>query len=331
MTIYDIAKMAGVSASSVSRVINGKPGVNREKRKEVERLLQKFHYAPDENARSLVTQSNRTIGILTDNLLAASQRDGTATIQYELLKNGYFCFLNYIGDGPDAIEQGVAELAKRRIVGALFLGTSFRRKDEVTRAVRRYLKNTPVVLVHHTLRGELDNVYCVGADEKKGIARCVDLMAGKGRKNLVLMLDADRQSAAIIRDGFETGVRTHSGVHGWLYTGIPATVDGGAETARRVLTEHPDADALICAQDLIAIGAVHALQDLGVRVPDDIAVMGEGNSDFCEVCRPKLTSLDTMLSMSTLMSARMLLDVLAGHEQSRRITLEMEIVERGTT
>ena len=66
-------------------------------------------------------------------------------------------------------------------------------------------------------------------------------------------------------------------------------------------------------------------------MPGDVSVMGEDNSAFCEVCRPKLTSLDTMLSMSTLMSARILLDVLAGQEQSRKITLEMEIVERATT
>ncbi len=55
MTIYDIAKMAGVSASPVSRVINGKPGVNRQKRELIEKLLKQYHYAPDENARSLVT------------------------------------------------------------------------------------------------------------------------------------------------------------------------------------------------------------------------------------------------------------------------------------
>lgn len=331
MTIYDIAKMAGVSASSVSRVINGKPGVNRAKREQIEKLLQQFHYAPDENARSLVTQSNRTIGILTDDIVAARQSEGTAKIQNELLKHGYFCFVKYIGCGPDAIEQGAADLAKRRVEGTLFLGTSFRKKEEVTRAVRRYLKNTPVVLVHHTERSDLDNVYCVGADEKKGFIRCVEHMVGKGRKNIVLMLDEARQSAAIIKDGFETGIRAFPDVHGCVYSGVEPTVDGGAAMLERVWAEHPETDALICAQDLIAIGAIHALQARGLSVPGDVSVMGEDNSAFCEVCRPKLTSLDTMLSMSTLMSARILLDVLAGQEQSRKITLEMEIVERATT
>lgn len=331
MTIYDIAKLAGVSASSVSRVVNGKAGVNRKKREEIQMLLEKYHYAPDENARSLVTQTSRTIGILTDNIDASRQNEGTARIEYELLRSGYFCFVKYIGTGPDAIENGAADLAKRRVEGALFLGTSFRKTEEVTRAVHRYLKNTPVVLVHQTERSELDNIYCVGADERKGFIRCVEYMAGKGRHNLVLLLDENRQSAAIIKDGFETGVRSIPNIHGCVYSGIAPTVDGGARAVRKILTDHPEADGLICAQDLIAIGAINALQDRGLQVPRDISVMGEDNSDFCEVCRPKLTSMDTMLRMSTLMSARMLLDVLAGREQTRKITLEMEIVERATT
>ena len=98
MTIYDIAEMAGVSASSVSRVINGKPGVNRKKRAEIEALLHEHHYMPDENARNLVLQENHTVGILTDNLNEdVRMSDGLVRAEYELLRNGYFCFVKYIG------------------------------------------------------------------------------------------------------------------------------------------------------------------------------------------------------------------------------------------
>ena len=76
MTIYDIAKIAGVSASSVSRVVNGKPGVNSATREKIQALLKEHNYVPDTNARNLVTQSNKTIGILTDDLDTAHQMDG---------------------------------------------------------------------------------------------------------------------------------------------------------------------------------------------------------------------------------------------------------------
>ena len=107
MTIYDIAEMAGVSASSVSRVINGKPGVNRKKRAEIEALLHEHHYMPDENARNLVLQENHTVGILTDNLNEdVRMSDGLVRAEYELLRNGYYCFVKYIGKGSNAIEEG---------------------------------------------------------------------------------------------------------------------------------------------------------------------------------------------------------------------------------
>ena len=100
MTIYDIAEMAGVSASSVSRVINGKPGVNRKKRAEIEALLHEHHYMPDENARNLVLQENHTVGILTDNLNEdVRMSDGLVRAEYELLRNGYYCFVKCQGLG----------------------------------------------------------------------------------------------------------------------------------------------------------------------------------------------------------------------------------------
>ena len=92
MTIYDIAKIAGVSASSVSRVVNGKPGVNSATREKIQALLKEHNYVPDTNARNLVTQSNKTIGILTDDLDTAHQMDGCHRLENELMRNGYYCF-----------------------------------------------------------------------------------------------------------------------------------------------------------------------------------------------------------------------------------------------
>ena len=77
--------------------------------------------------------------------------------------------------------------------------------------------------------------------------------------------------------------------------------------------------------------AFFKLLEQGIQVPQQISLMGENNSSFCETCRPRLTSLDTMVSMSSIMAARTLLDVLEGREPSHHVTLQMTIVERGTT
>ena len=112
---------------------------------------------------------------------------------------------------------------------------------------------------------------------------------------------------------------------------MPVSVDGGESFALRMLREQPDTDGIICANDLIAIGVLNILKEQGIQVPQQISLMGENNSSFCETCRPRLTSLDTMVSMSSIMAARTLLDVLEGREPSHHVTLQTTIVERGTT
>lgn len=330
MTIYDIAALAGVSASTVSRAMNGKPGVSEKKREQINAILRQHNYAPDENARNLVTQTTRTIGILTDDLGSRRQNEGTTIIENEVMSQGYYCFAKYIGDGPNAIEEGIKDLAGRRVEGALLLGVSFRDHETLGRAIKMYLPDIPIVLVHQTRRIPLDNVYCVGADERRGFQRSVAAMAQRGRRSLALLIDKNRASTQVIRECFEDAVREQPDMRGWVYTGVEPNVDGGTRETEKILREHPETDGVICAQDGIAIGAMYALQDAGRRVPQDVSVVGEDNSVLCEVCRPRLTSIDTMLSVSTFMSARMLMDVLKGREQTHRITLETEIVERGT-
>ena len=70
---------------------------------------------PDTNARNLVTQSNRTIGILTDDIDTLHQVEGCHRVEYELMRNGYYCFVKYIGHGPDAIETAMLDLARHRV------------------------------------------------------------------------------------------------------------------------------------------------------------------------------------------------------------------------
>lgn len=332
MNIYDIAKLTGVSASTVSRVANGKPGVGKKKRELIEEALRQYHYVPDEMARSLVNQKSQTIGILTDDLDSRRQNEGTAQIENVLMSNGYYCFTKYIGNADNAIENGISDLAKRRVEGALLLGVSFREHRKLASAVERYLPDVPVVLVYQNSRFERENIYSVGADEKKGFRLCVDHLAQKGRKNIVLFIDRGRYSEKPIISYFQEAVSSYAdlGMTGWISSGIEPTVSGGQNEMRRMLMLHPNIDGVLCAQDSIAIGAMYACMDYGKRVPEDISVIGEDNSALCEACRPKLTSLDTMVSDCTITSARVLVDVLRGVACSHEIHYEMRLKKRGS-
>ena len=90
-TIYDIAKEAGVSASTVSRVVNNKPGINEKTRKKVQQLLEKYNYIPNEAARGLVTQSSRIIGILIEDIRVFHHTESAYVIEQEMTRLGYTC------------------------------------------------------------------------------------------------------------------------------------------------------------------------------------------------------------------------------------------------
>lgn len=330
MTIYDIAKMAGVSASTVSRVINGKPGVGEKKRKEILTLLESSNYTPDMNARNLVNQSTNTIGILIDDIDSRNQSDGLSRAENEIMKNGFFCFTKYIGKGADALENGIRGLAENKVDGALLMGVSFMNHDLLKQLIVRYLKDTPIVLVHQTERIDLDNVYCIGASEGEGFERCISRLAARGRKNIALLIDQNRFSCELIRGYFESTLRQFPDIRGWVYKEIEPTIRGGKAIMHQVLCEHPEVDAVLSAHDGIAIGAMYACMDQGKSVPEDISVIGETNSMMCEACRPRLSSLDTMISKSSPMAARVLVDILSGGEGAKKVIMEMELVERET-
>lgn len=331
MTIYDIAKLAGVSASTVSRVVNGKPGVNKAMRDKIQKLLDEHHYVPDTNARNLSNQTNQTIGILTDDIDTPHQVDGCHQVEKELMRNGYYCFVKYIGTNSDAIDSAIQDMASHRVVGVVCLGPAFRNVKQVTDSVKRHLPETPVVMVHNTYSFPLPNIYSIGADEQAGIISCVDYMVRRGRRHLAMVINEKRISASLIRTSFEEAILKYPGVTGTIFTDVPGNVDGGEAIAPRILEIDPPIDGIICAQDRIAIGVLNILKEKGVAIPDKIALLGESNSSFCETCRPRLSSLDTMISMSSIMGARTLLDVLDNRGPSNHVLLQMTIIERGTT
>ena len=329
MTIYDIARLAGVSPGTVSRVVNKKPGVKQQTREKIEQLLEEHHYTPDVNARNLVTQNSRMIGILTDDLTTMRLGNVLYAAIRELMKNSYTCLVRYI-DREHTMEDGMVELASHRVVGALFMGVSFMDVEKVSASIQSHMPDIPIVMVNQSRDFDISNVYSVGVDERKAFARCVRLFAERGRKHLAILIDQNRISRRIIRGGFEDGVQ-EADIEGWIYEDVPVSIEDGERIARQIFLEHPEVDGILCAQDTLAIGVLNAAHDANRQVPDDLAIMGEDNSRLCIACRPQLSSLDTIIPVVAITSARVLMDTLNHNPVVHRTILDMEIVERGTT
>lgn len=327
MTIYDIAKEAGVSASTVSRVINNKPGIKASTRDRVNRLLKKYNYSPNETARGLVNQATKIIGILLADIRNAHHTDGAYYIERELAELGYCCIMFNTGTDDLSKAEAIERLEKRRVEGAVLIGSTFQ-TESVKKSIERHLSNVPIVISNGYL--DLPNVYGVLADEKQGVSSCVRLLVSRGKKNLVYVNNDDTASARLKQEGFEEEMRGQKLEPVMVYN-ARAVYQDGYEVTRRIMEEHPETDGIIYAVDLLAAAGLRALWDLKLAVPGQVAVVGIDNSVYGELCNPKLTSLDNKLTDMSIQSAQILMNQLRGGLSPKQIILPSSLVERETT
>mgnify|MGYP001183400052 CR=1 FL=1 len=331
MTIYDIAKKAGVSASTVSRVINHKPGIKEETRLRVKETLEKYNYYPDETARGLVNQSSRFIGILVSDIRISHHAEGAYIIQRHLADMGYSCIIFNTGTEDESKEACIRQMIGRRVEAAVMIGSVFE-SERMTDLIKRYLKNLPIVISNGYL--DLPNVYGVLADERGGMESCVKLLFDKGRRRLAFLNDSSTISNSRKQAGFEDGVAK------FYPQGEPTVVklsveknslEFGYKATERLMKESPEVDGILYATDLCAAGGLHALFEMGISVPEQVSVIGVDNSIYAQLCRPKLTSLDNRLKDLSITCADILAKVVQRQEIAKKYMIFSEIVERQST
>lgn len=324
MTIYDIAREAGVSASTVSRVINDKPGVNRQTRERIRALLAEHRYVPNEAARGLVTQSSRLVGVLVADIRNQHHIEGAYYIAQELARLGYCALVLNTGGSDEERAAGIRMLETRKAEAAVLMGSIFQ-TEAVRDAIACSLPEAPVFM----LNGEMDlpNVYSVLSDDRAGTADCVAYLAERGRKRVAFLVDQPTPSSRLKQLGYEEGA-ARADMRALVVSGVEGSVEGGYTAAKALLAGHPDVDGLICSLDIIACGAMRAIADSGRRVPQDVAVIGTDNSVYCDICTPRLTSLNTMVFESGVAIAHKLVDCLEGRSTNKKTMLFTSIVER---
>ncbi len=328
VTIYDIAKLAGVSPSTVSRAVNNQPGVKKTTRARIAKLLEEYSYTPNETARSLVTQSSRMVGVLISDIRTTHHTDGIFYLQRELSKRGYACLIYNTGTDEAEQEQYIQLMEQRKVDAAVLMGSIYQ-SEGMKRSIKKYLPAIPVFMCNGYL--DLPNVYGLIADERGGVSDCVKLLADKGRRALAFIVDHYTPSNTLKCQGFEDGVARY------LPGAPPIVIEAGMDTeeiysaTQRLMSEHPEVQGMIFSEDLLAIIGIRALKEMGLRVPEDVAVIGINNSRYTEVCTPTLTSLDTMLFDLSLTMAKDIFGVLQGEHINRRAMIYSEIVERAST
>lgn len=323
-TIDDVARAAGVSRTTVSRVINDVPGASPPIRNRVRSVAAELGYQPSETARALATGRLRTIDLIAVGDGPADKWLGTHPY-YSRVLSGIMTAL----EGSDAqlrIHALVADTAAQRLDALADDATAGAIISNITPelASRYYRRCRSAVSLVPTAA----SVPALEADNVGGARAAVAYLHGLGHRRIAAIHGPGNNSCATDR---RTGYRAMVRELGLPEIGDDGgfTREGGHAAARRLLAEHPEIDAMFVTCDLMAAGAVQAITAAGRRVPDDISVLGFDDSIAALCANPQLSTMRLPVEQMAAEAVRILLDHAPAHGYRRHYPVEL--IEREST
>ena len=330
VTIKDIAKVCGVSVSTVSRVLNSRPDVSEEVRSRVLEAVEQYGYIPNNSARDLVRSQSDNIGVVvrgTGNLFFA---DMIKTVSAEIERSGYTMVLHQIDSDADEVKAGAILEREKKLKGLIFLGGRFDYTPAELSPV-----GVPYVCCSYTnCFGTLgDGDYSsVSIDDHQTAYHAVERLISLGHRRIAALVPSccDRSISELRYRGYLAALRDH-GIEPdpelVMETGGCFEMAATYEGMCRLIERGVGFDAVFTLSDTTGIAAMKALQDRGLRVPEDVSVIAIDGLSVSEYITPTLT---TMVQPSEEMgreSVRILLDILENGAQTRHIRLEAPLRE----
>ncbi len=326
MDIYDIARLAGVSIATVSRVVNDSPKVSEKTRENVLKVMAEHNYTPNVFARGLGLNSMKTVGIICPNVSDAYMAKAVSYLERNLRGYGYDCILYCSGYDVEDKQQAL-ELIVRKGIDALILVGSDYADPEGLGGIQSVAGKLPVFMVNGYV--EWDNVYCVLADDFQAIYDVTQELIFAGKKILFLE-NSFSYSARRKRSGYETALREHGIMvdeRMILYS------ENSIYAARDLLLRQRglEFDCVIASEDGLAVGALKYAKARGLKAPEEISVIGYNNSGLSISCEPELTSVDSRVEVLCRTAIDSLMALLAGKDIRQKQMVKCHLVKRGTT
>ncbi|MFO1407398.1 MAG: LacI family DNA-binding transcriptional regulator [Steroidobacteraceae bacterium] len=307
ITLDMVAREAGVSPSTVSRILNGTARVRESKVRDVEAAIAKFRFSPNPVARSLARGRSMSVGVVTQALASPYYGTALAAIEKRLLRAGYAA-LFVSGHGREEDERKCVEhLLSRRVEGIILL-TSGRSDAELS-----HLSGTvPLVVTGRSVAGE--RLCCLDVDSTSGARLAVEYLLGLGHRRIAMIAGAaGRADAAQRLAGYRAALAAAKVPYDRKLV-VPGqyTERGGYAAMDALLTSGASFTAVFAANDQSAVGALLALHRHGRRVPRDVSVVGYDDLPSSAYTIPPLTTIHRSTEEVGEMAAEAIIDLVEG-------------------
>ncbi len=328
VTLKDIAEIASVSITTVSRALADKRDIGNSTKRKIREIAERFDYRPNEVARSLILQKTYSIGLVICEITNPFYSRLAASIERHVKKNDYSLFLA-VHSTHEEKDECIRMLQRKKVDGIILVPVFY--KKDIEMYVNLQSGSTPFVIC-----GNIEFLECdsVTINRTEAVEKVLRHLIEQNRKKIGYLCVSDTAVAFSTKlRGFEEalyrfGIKCN---RDWMIEGQP-TLEDGYRKMEKMLALKNRPDAIFCHNDLVAIGAMKAIKDNGLSIPDDIAVAGFDNIAESRFYDPGLTTVDQPVEQMSLRLVELLLKRIENpHGTRETIVLESELIVRDST
>jgi DNA-binding LacI/PurR family transcriptional regulator len=333
--IRDVAEAAGVSVQTVSNVINGRPFMRPETMQRVRQAMAELHYQPSRVARGMRRQSSQALGFLLSDpnprgLADPFYGEVLAGLSSVTRTHNYSLVINYLPTLPRPADFLTPFETRQIDAAVVFISGIAARQTTVLRELVR--SSHPIAVLEREVKGE--HAYSVLAANYEGARAATQALIDAGHQRIAFLDSVQRwPSIDLRRNGYEAAMRDAGlGKHIAFLSGPDWTAEGGGAAVERALSQRAvktKPTAIVAASDVIAVGALLAIKARGLRVPDDMALVGFDDFEFARYVDPPLTTVRLPAFEMGRRAAELLLNHLRGMPaDERRVVLPTQLIRR---
>lgn len=328
MNIYDVAKQAGVSTTTVSRVINGSDKVSEKTMDKVCKVMEELNYTPSQIAVGLATNSTKTIGVMLPDVRDIFHASVAFLIEQKMSKQGYNCILCNTSEEDRKEVDYLNSLYGKKVDGIILVGSSYHKRT-IDKAYEQWENKIPLVLINALSTEGTASVVC---DEKDGMMQALTHLKKSGKKHPVFIretADQQKRSSVTKANGFTQAYKELFGDEKAKIYSCQPTREEYSQLLDVIQKE--TADSVLFTNDMSCAVFLKSMEAKGLKAPDDYALIGFNNSSISDITTPALTTIDHHVEAHCEMAIEKIYQMIQGKPVEKVTYIKPHLVVKETT
>lgn len=326
ISIKEIAKLAGTSVATVSRVINQNGRFSKETEKRVREIIEKYNYRPNELARSLRIDKAQVVGVIVPDITHEFFSCIARKIEVDLLKQGYMAIICDTNESVE-LEKRYIEMLKAMRVGGIIYVSGDQKIEPIRDIPAVYVDRKPEFLK------EEQGICFIGGDNYQGGYLATERLLKAGRQRIAIVLHAKTIATQDKRlNGYRQALHDH-GIpfsEELVYKVENVDMQQGYQISKKIWEKPDRADGIFYSSDILAIGALRYFHEQNVKIPEKVSIIGIDDIPLSAKITPALTTVKQDYLKFGSLAVNAIIKMMNGDQEKRTYILGMELIERET-